>query len=86
MDLDFDRKHIWHPYTSTLNPLSCYPVVSAKGVHLTLENGSELVDGMSSWWSTIHGYNHPKLNEALQSQSEKNVSCYVRWHHPPASD
>jgi len=68
MDLAFDRQHIWHPYTSTLTPLTCYPVASANGVHIKLEDGTELVDGMSSWWSTIHGYNHPHLNQAAHQQ------------------
>ncbi|ORT49459.1 adenosylmethionine-8-amino-7-oxononanoate aminotransferase [Vibrio sp. qd031] len=71
MDLEFDRQHIWHPYTSTLSPLTCYPVVSAKGVHLHLEDGTTLVDGMSSWWSTIHGYNHPALTNAAKEQLDK---------------
>ncbi|MGF1776515.1 adenosylmethionine--8-amino-7-oxononanoate transaminase [Vibrio nomapromontoriensis] len=71
MDLDFDRQHIWHPYTSTLNPLTCYPVTSANGVNIELEDGRQLVDGMSSWWSTIHGYNHPLLNDALKRQTDK---------------
>ncbi|MCW8344946.1 adenosylmethionine--8-amino-7-oxononanoate transaminase [Vibrio sp. ZSDZ65] len=71
MDLDFDRQHIWHPYTSTLNPLTCYPVSSANGVTIELEDGRKLVDGMSSWWSTIHGYNHPLLNDALKRQTDK---------------
>ncbi|MFA0438528.1 adenosylmethionine--8-amino-7-oxononanoate transaminase [Vibrio sp. 10N.286.49.C2] len=71
MDLEFDRQHIWHPYTSTLNPLTCYPVVSASGVEIELENGKKLVDGMSSWWSTIHGYSHPVLNRALTEQANK---------------
>lgn len=71
VDLDFDQKHVWHPYTSTQAPLPCYPVTHAEGVYLTLEDGRQLVDGMSSWWSTIHGYNHPMLNEAAKSQIDK---------------
>ncbi|WP_038881459.1 adenosylmethionine--8-amino-7-oxononanoate transaminase [Vibrio jasicida] len=71
MDLAFDRQHIWHPYTSTLTPLTCYPVESANGVHIKLEDGTELVDGMSSWWSTIHGYNHPHLNQAAHQQIDQ---------------
>ncbi|ELB2887737.1 adenosylmethionine--8-amino-7-oxononanoate transaminase [Vibrio parahaemolyticus] len=71
MDLAFDRQHIWHPYTSTLTPLTCYPVASANGVNIKLEDGTELVDGMSSWWSTIHGYNHPHLNQAAHQQIDQ---------------
>ncbi|KAA5966989.1 adenosylmethionine--8-amino-7-oxononanoate transaminase [Pantoea sp. M_9] len=67
-DLDFDRQHIWHPYTSMRDPLPCYPVVAAQGCQLQLADGRELVDGMSSWWAAIHGYNHPRLNQALQQQ------------------
>ncbi|WP_168403076.1 adenosylmethionine--8-amino-7-oxononanoate transaminase [Erwinia amylovora] len=67
-DLAFDRDHIWHPYTSMSAPLPCYPVVAAHGTSLELADGRQLVDGMSSWWAAIHGYNHPRLNQALHSQ------------------
>ncbi|ASG07761.1 adenosylmethionine--8-amino-7-oxononanoate transaminase [Vibrio anguillarum] len=71
MDLLFDRQHIWHPYTSTLTPLTCYPVTHAQGIHLYLKDGRRLIDGMSSWWATIHGYNHPHLNYAAHQQIDK---------------
>ena len=66
--IHFDKKHIWHPYASFSQPIPCYPVRSAKGVYLELEDGRGLIDGMSSWWSVIHGYNHPVLNHALKQQ------------------
>jgi len=69
--LEFDREHIWHPYSSMINPPPMTPVVSASGTRLRLNDGRELIDGMSSWWSTIHGYNHPVLNEAAKSQIDQ---------------
>jgi adenosylmethionine---8-amino-7-oxononanoate aminotransferase len=68
--LEFDRNHIWHPYSSMTDPQQMYHVVSASGVRLKLEDGRELIDGMSSWWSAIHGYNHPVLNKAVNDQIE----------------
>ncbi len=69
--LDFDRSHLWHPYTSIDHPQPVYPVASADGVRLCLMDGRELIDGMASWWSVIHGYNHPVLTRALQEQAGK---------------
>ena len=63
-----DQQHIWHPYSSLTNPIPAYHVESASGVRLKLADGRELIDGTASWWSAIHGYNHPVLNKALKDQ------------------
>lgn len=69
--LAFDRAHLWHPYTSMIDPLPVLPVVGARGVELELADGRRLIDGMASWWAAIHGYNHPRMNEALRQQLER---------------
>ena len=66
--LSIDRDSIWHPYSAMQSSLPVYHVVSAEGVRLKLSNGKQLVDGMSSWWCAIHGYNHPEINKALELQ------------------
>ncbi|PHM61408.1 adenosylmethionine--8-amino-7-oxononanoate transaminase [Xenorhabdus ishibashii] len=84
-DLEFDQRHIWHPYTSMTDPLPAYPVVSATGVELVLSDGRTLIDGMSSWWAAIHGYHHPALNEAAKSQIDKmSHVMFGGITHPPA--
>ena len=69
--LNFDKQHIWHPYSPMHPALPPYPVSSASGVRIRLEDGRELIDGMASWWCVIHGYNHPVMNQAIQQQLGK---------------
>lgn len=83
--LRLDRAHVWHPYTSFNSPGMVTPVSHAKGVELHLTDGRVLVDGMSSWWSTLHGYNHPVLNQAITDQLGKMAHVmFAGITHEPA--
>jgi adenosylmethionine-8-amino-7-oxononanoate aminotransferase len=66
-----DQAHIWHPYSAMHSGLPVFHVDSASGVYLNLSDGKRLIDGMSSWWCTIHGYNHPRLNNAIEQQLQR---------------
>ncbi|GMM84768.1 adenosylmethionine--8-amino-7-oxononanoate transaminase [Pseudoalteromonas sp. MTN2-4] len=85
IDIKFDKQHIWHPYTSIGDPLPVYGVTHTDRNKLYLDDGTELIDGMASWWSAIHGYNHPKIVSAIQNQAQ--TMCHVMFGgitHAPA--
>ncbi|MBL4852343.1 MAG: adenosylmethionine--8-amino-7-oxononanoate transaminase [Gammaproteobacteria bacterium] len=86
MDIDpIDHNHIWHPYSAMHSDLPIYTVDSAKGVRIKLKDGRELIDGMSSWWCAIHGYNHPEMNIALTQQLDKMAHImFGGFTHTPA--
>lgn len=85
--LETDKKYVWHPYSSIDSDLPIYPVESANGVRIKLSNGQELVDGMSSWWCAIHGYNVAELNDAIKNQLDSMAHImFGGFTHQPAAN
>ncbi|GAA5165269.1 adenosylmethionine--8-amino-7-oxononanoate transaminase [Ornithinimicrobium tianjinense] len=71
--LERDRGLLWHPY-APVDAGALYAVRAASGVRLTLDDGAterEVVDGMASWWSAVHGYRHPVLDAAARAQLDR---------------
>ncbi|WP_040726463.1 adenosylmethionine--8-amino-7-oxononanoate transaminase [Thiomicrorhabdus sp. Kp2] len=66
--LKYDQQHIWHPYAKLPNPIAAIGVKKTQGSIITLADDREVVDGMSSWWAALHGYNHPKIQQAMHQQ------------------
>jgi adenosylmethionine-8-amino-7-oxononanoate aminotransferase len=69
--VNFDNQHVWHPYAKIPNDVPTYLVESANGVYLNLKDNRRVIDGMSSWWSVIHGYNNPILNQSMKDQIDR---------------
>ena len=87
IDLEYDKQHIWHPYTSMTDPIPCYPVESANGCLISLQSGQTLIDGMSSWWACLFGYNVKQLNDAATTQLDKmSHIMFGGLTHQPAVD
>lgn len=83
--LALDRRHVWHPYAAMPGQGPIFAVRSARGVYLELETGERLVDGMASWWACIHGYNHPRLNQAAHAQiNQMSHVMFGGLTHQPA--
>ncbi|WP_257264560.1 adenosylmethionine--8-amino-7-oxononanoate transaminase [Endozoicomonas sp. ONNA2] len=86
-ELFFDARHIWHPYSKTIDGVDMFPVVGAEGVYLHLNDGRRIIDGMSSWWCMVHGYNHPEMNAALKRQIDDfSHVMFGGLTHKPAID
>ena len=84
---EFDQQHLWHPYASLPPTYSNIVIDRAEGIYIITEDGTRLIDGMSSWWASVHGYNHPKLNEALTQQLGKMAHVmFGGLTHQPAID
>ncbi|MGL4474718.1 MAG: adenosylmethionine--8-amino-7-oxononanoate transaminase, partial [Shewanella sp.] len=71
IDYSFDRQHLWHPYSNLEQPAQVFGVVSGDACLLTLADGRQLIDGTSSWWSCVHGYSHPQIVAAMQTQLQQ---------------
>ena len=69
--MNFDNQHVWHPYAKIPNDVPTYLVESANGVYLNLKDNRRVIDGMSSWWSVIHGHNNPTLNQSMKDQIDR---------------
>jgi len=82
---ELDAHYLWHPYTSFTQPAPVFPVRRAQGVQIELANGKKLIDGISSWWSVLHGYNHPAINKAIADQLHQFAHVmFAGFTHEPA--